>query len=250
MTENGAVDNAVRVDEERALWEQFVLRRDSAIRARLIQRYLGTVQHIAASLFARRPSDGLEYADYLQYGRVGLIEAVDRFDPARGAAFTTFAGYRIRGAILNGIESSTEHAAQSAYRRLAQQERVQSAQEAVVAEGQDDAFRMMVDMAIDLALGYLLEDSGVHRNEDESRDSDPYHACELKFLHERLKLIVEALPERERSIIKGHYYEHIDFSLLAVMLGISKGRVSQLHARSLRILRDAYRAMGKLDVTY
>jgi RNA polymerase sigma factor FliA len=250
MTDNGTVNRSSQADEERALWDKFVLGRDPMVRARLIQRYLGTVQHIAASLFARRTFNDLEFADYLQYGRVGLIESVDRFDPARGAAFTTYAGYRIRGAILNGIERSTELAAQGAYRVSVRQERVESAQEAMRTGGQEDPFESMVDMAIDLALGYLLEDSGIHRDEGEDRTNDPYHACELKFLQERLKLIVEVLPERERLIIKSHYYEHIDFHMLATMLGISKGRVSQLHTRGLRLLREACRSINKLDVTF
>lgn len=250
MTESGAVDSAVGEGEERSLWEKFVVGRDPMVRARLIQRYLGTVQYIASSLFARRPFNGLEFADYLQYGRVGLIEAVDRFDPDRGAAFSTYASYRIRGAILNGIESSTEFSAQSAYRASARLERVESAQATLHSGDQEELFECMVDMALDLALGYLLEDSGIHRDEDGERANDPYHACELKFLQERLKLIVEVLPERERLIIKSHYYDHIDFHLLAVMLGISKGRISQLHTRGLRLLREACRSMDKLDVTF
>lgn len=249
--DKGVADKSGYPDEERVLWEQFVAHRDPMIRAKLIQRHLGTVQTIAASLFARRPFNGLEFADYLQYGRVGLIESVDRYDPARGASFSTFAGYRIRGAILNGIENTTELTAQVTYRRTAQQERVQSARQALQqTEKRDGSFEKMVDMAIDLALGYLLEDSGVLGDESNALANDPYHVCEIKSLQEHLKLIVEALPERERFIIKGHYYDHIDFQALAAMLGLSKGRVSQLHSRGLRLVREAYRTIAHLDLTY
>jgi RNA polymerase sigma factor FliA len=250
MINTHVANRSVHDDEERVLWEKFLAGRDPALRAKLIQRYLGTVQHIAASLFARRPREELEFADYLQYGRVGLIESVDRFDPAHGAAFTTYAGYRIRGAILNGIERSTEMTAQGSYRASVRKDRVESAREIARTNERPDPFESMVDVAIDLALGYLLEDSGVSGEEALTHTNDPYRVCELKFLEERLRLIVEVLPERERFIIKGHYYDHIDFHLLANMLGISKGRVSQLHARGIRLLREANRSLEQLDITF
>lgn len=250
MTVNGEFGKDPLTEDERALWEEFVARRSLETRASLIQRYLGTVQRIAAFLYARRPYDVADFADYLQYGRLGLIEAVDRYDPSRGASFTTYAGYRIRGAILNGIETSTELAAQSAYRRVAIRDRVESAQQAMQSDGVDDPFEVMVETTIDLALGYLLEDSDLHGDEEAAQAADPYRVCELKFMCERLKLIVEALPERERFIIKGHYYKHTEFGVLASTLGISKGRVSQLHARGLKLVRDAFRAMENFDVSF
>ena len=67
---------------------------------------------LAAYAYARRGPQAPEFADFLQWARLGLMEAFDRYDPAREAAFMTFAGYRIRGAILNGLEHVTEGAAQ------------------------------------------------------------------------------------------------------------------------------------------
>jgi RNA polymerase sigma factor FliA len=249
MAGNSTAHTVPWTEEERKLWNEFFVARTPAMRAQLIQHYLGNAKRIAAFLYSKRPVDGVDFDDYLQYARMGLIEAIDRFDPSHGASFSTYAGYRIRGAILNGVESCTELNAVTAYRRRAARERVESVQVALLNETTEDPFYLMVEMALDLALGYLLEDSGLHGDPD-GKSADPYHVCELKFIQDRLKLVVEVLPERERAIIKGHYYEHMEFSTLAVTLGITKGRVSQLHARGLKLVRETYRAVGALDVSY
>jgi RNA polymerase sporulation-specific sigma factor len=86
-------------EEEALLWAQFRAHDDAASRARLIEAYQPLVFKVAMQL---RPPDAL-LMDAIQEGTVGLIEAVERFDPARGVRFSTFATYRIRGAILNAL---------------------------------------------------------------------------------------------------------------------------------------------------
>src|SRR5438128_2076815 len=96
-------------EQETSLWAQYRRTGEPLLRARLVTTYLPLTHGIAARLFGQRSNDSVAFEDYLQYGRVGLLEAIDRFDPARGeASFTTFAGYRIRGSILNGLEKATE----------------------------------------------------------------------------------------------------------------------------------------------
>ena len=105
------------LDEEAALWRSYIADRDPLLRAKLIERYLPTAQKLAAYAYSRRGPQAPEFADYLQWARLGMIEAFDRYDPKREASFVTFAGYRIRGAILNGLERATEQAAQHARRK-------------------------------------------------------------------------------------------------------------------------------------
>jgi len=233
-------------EEEVSLWHRYVSTRDTEVREQLITRHLDTARKIAASLYANRINNTIDFSDYLQYARLGLIEAVDRFDPAHRASFTTFATYRIRGSILNGVEKATEKAAQHAQRKRAQRERVKSVREG--ADHPSDAFSSMVDVAISLALGYLLEESGIWRPGNEDPGADPYRSLELKRLAERMGLIVQALPEREQLIIRYHYFQQMEFVAIGDVLGISKVRVSQLHARALKLIRDAYQALDRFDV--
>src|SRR5258708_35994595 len=119
------------LEEEAALWQRYVADRDPVLRAKLIERYLPTAQKLAAYAYSRRGPQAPEFADYLQWARLGMIEAFDRYDPKREASFVTFAGYRIRGAILNGLERATEQAAQHARRKQIEKELV----EAVIGGG-------------------------------------------------------------------------------------------------------------------
>lgn len=215
--------------------------------------YHSLTHGIAARLFGQRSNDSLAFEDYLQYGRVGLLEAIDRFDPSRGeASFATFAGYRIRGSILNGLEKATEASAQSAQRRrLRLRERTQS-----LGQLSSDApnrhrpldFAGMVDVAILLAMGYALEDSGQWNPQGADNGNDPYRSVQLERLRTRLKRLVDVLPERERTIVCCHYFEHMEFQDIGGLLGISKGRVSQLHARALQLIREGYESLEEFEL--
>jgi len=229
--------------EEAALWQAYLARRDPALRAQLIERYLPDAHKLAAYAYARRGPQAPEFDEFLQWARLGLMEAFDRYDPAREAAFMTFAGYRIRGAILNGLEHATESAAQWTHKKSLEEERLDS-----MLEGADDgeALERLADLTLGLALGFALEDSGLSA---EPEGFDPYRVLELKRLRERLLLIVEALPERERRIVRWHYFEQMDFKLIGAALGLSKGRISQLHARALKLMREGLRSIERFDLS-
>ena len=239
-----ALQSSPEPADEAALWERYLAERDPTLRASLIERYLPTAHKIAAYSYARRGPQAAEFCDYLQWARLGMIEAFDRFDPRREASFITFATYRIRGAILNGLEHATESAAQHAHRREAEKERVDSlAQSAADAP---EALDGLIELTLGLALGFALEDSGLSA---ESETFDPYRMLEMKRLRERLVLIVDALPEREKRIVKWHYFEHMDFKLIGTALSLSKGRISQLHARALKLLREGLRSIDRFDLS-
>jgi RNA polymerase sigma factor FliA len=237
--------------QEVALWEEF--RRSGApeLRERLVAAYLDLTHTIAARLFGQRVNNSVTFDDYLQYARVGLLEAIDRFDPQRGASFATFAGYRIRGAILNGLERATEAAAQSAHRRRARlRERAQSLQppQPNAAETGAARFAGLVDVTVLLAMGYVLEDSGHWNPGGADTASDPYRSVQLERLCSRLHRLVEVLPERERTIVQRHYFQQVEFQQIGELLGLSKGRVSQLHARALQLIREGYESLEGFDV--
>ena len=230
--------------EEATLWQAYLAGRDAALRAKLIERYLPAAHRIAAYAYSRRGPQAPEFADFLQWARLGLLEAFERYDPAREASFLTFAGYRMRGAILNGLERATEGAAQWAHRKELEHERLDSVIDG--AADAPDALERLADLTLGLALGFALEDSGLSAEPD---SFDPYRVLELKRLRERLLLVVQALPERERRIVRWHYFEHMDFKLIGAALGLSKGRISQLHARALKLLREGLQSVERFDLS-
>ncbi len=217
----------------------------------LIQRHLSYAKSVAASLYAQRVYPEMEFGDFLQYARIGLIEAIDRFDPDRGVLFTTYATYRIKGSILNGIERTSEDSEQRAHRRrVSQHDRTESIREADRNAESDELFTEMVDVALALALGYILEDSGLWKPLNDDPGQDPYRSLELARLRERMLLILEVLPERERVIIRLHYFDHMEFQAIGELLGLSKSRISQLHRRGLQLVREALGMLKSLNAAY
>lgn len=240
---------ALTADEERTLWQKVIQNQDIEARRVLIDHHLPVARAIAASLFALRPGAELEFSDYMQYAIVGLLEAMDRFDPDKNASFKTFAAYRIRGAVLSGVQKTSERAEQGAFMKRLRDERAASLKKNQrVAKG--DLFYEMVDVAVGLALGYMLEDSGMFMDEEKKQADDPYHHCELKMLQGCIQMIVEALPEQERLVVTYHYYQYLGFKEIGDLLGVSVGRVSQIHANALVLLHQGYKSLNQFDAKY
>lgn len=226
-----------------ALWAQFIVSRADSQREGLIAHYLPLARIAAAKLYRLRLDDSVSFDDYLQYARVGLLEAIDRYDPEREASFETFSSYRIRGAILNGLGRESEIAAQRAYWSTRTRERVDSLQPGAVSGSADlDDF---AQLAVGLALGFLLDRES--ELVDTSATSNPYSATELAELRQVVRGLVEQLPEREREIVRQHYFHEREFQVVARELGLTKGRVSQLHSQALRRLAQLLDQASLLD---
>lgn len=223
-----------------ALWTSFAGNRDDAIRARLVAAYQGFTRMMAAKLFARRNFAEMEFADYMQYASVGLLESIDRFQPARGIRFETFASTRITGAILNGIGSSSEIQEQIAARRRVIGQRLGTLRDAPALPEAGSAaavFATLAELAIGLAVGFVLEDSGMHMADHAEYQDSSYQALELKQLRERVRARVATLPANQKKVIEGHYLQHQTFDELASSLQLSRGRIAQIHKEALGNLR-------------
>jgi RNA polymerase sigma factor for flagellar operon FliA len=218
------------------LWSEWCQTRALYLRDRLIEYYLPLARMVAGKLYRLRVQGGVQFDDYLQYARIGLIESVERFDPARGTPFRAFAFHRIRGAILNGIARESELAAQREASRRVGQERRESLLSGLSRSVERASLDDLVDLTIGIALGVLLE-GGEESVVDETPQANPYLATEILQLRRLTRIAVERLPEREREIIRVHYYEHKEFREMAQALSLSAGRISQLHARAIRQLR-------------
>lgn len=245
--------NAPDAGEEPRLWEALRSGTDPGARARLIDMHLPFARIVAAKVYASRITNELEFEEYLQYATTGLLECIDRYDPSYGASFRTYASHRMTGAILNGVQVSSEKQEQIAFRARVGAERAQSVRgEKPQADGGPDAlFANLARIAVGLALGYVLEDSGMFRGEDERASFDNgYQAIELRQLQKRVRALVDTLPERERLIIRYHYLNHVPFDHIAGILGVSKGRVSQLHKRALELLHEQARSVKKCDLAW
>lgn len=219
-----------------------------AERAALVDAYTPLVRRLAARCYSRRIGGELEFADLVQLGMVGLLEAIDRYAPARGVRFETFATYRVEGAILNGLPAYSELQRQLEFRRRLARERVESLQAAVGDQPRAaSALERLADLAVGLALGFALEDSGMFQAEEGSQPDNAYARLELAQLRQRLAELVLQLPAAEQRVIQRHYFQQVPFDEIAAGVGLTKGRISQLHHAGLQRLRALLRATVEFD---
>ncbi|WP_433693417.1 sigma-70 family RNA polymerase sigma factor [Herbaspirillum seropedicae] len=238
---------------EKALWGAWRMRQDVSARERLVAHYLSYARIVAASYYRRRFHDEIEFAEYLQFASVGLLESIDRYDPEVGVSFKTFAARRMHGAILNGLELVTEKQQQIAVRKKLQAERRESLKSSEKKKQGKDAtdtlFRELADVGIGLALAYLLDGTGMIEGSVELDERHGYYQhVELKQLHLHVRALVADLSEQERTIVHSHYMQEMPFTDIAAMLGLSKGRIAQIHKQALERLRHSVQSSGGLDI--
>jgi RNA polymerase sigma factor for flagellar operon FliA len=234
-------------EEEAALWTAFRATKSTEAREQLFAHYAG----FAASVARRHMRDGardVEYGDLRQLAFVGLLEALERFDPSQGAPFRSYAAHRISGSIRDGIRRVSEYREQLSWRRRVRRERLKSLSNKPTDHASTaDALEELAEIAVGLALGFMLEDTGLIHKQDAaegSSSSNGYESLAWKEVIEHLHAEICTLTSREQSILRLHYLEGVGFDQLASMFSITKGRVSQLHKAALGQLRKRLRQHG------
>lgn len=231
-------------EEEGALWQRLRADGDAAARERLIALHLPYAKVVAATYYSRRFHDEIAFEDYRQLAAVGMIEAVDRFDPARGVQFRTFAARRMHGAILNGLERQTEKQQQIAARkrlRAIRLEEVKGAAGEAAPRSAEQLLRYVSEVGIGLALCWMLEGTAMVDLSKAKHSAPFYQSVAMRQLRERLLLAVDALPPQERTVLRSHYLQEMQFDEIAAMLQLTKGRISQIHKQALLRLRNQVR---------
>lgn len=264
-------------DDSLPLWQLWRDHGDIDAREQLITYYLPYARMMAATLYGRRTHDEVEFADYLQFARVGLVEAVDRYDPTQGAQFKTFAAKRVQGAVLNGLVNFTEKNQQISLQMRLRRERLEAVKEAAAAavaeddtsggsesaspgasRGNDKLFRYLAEVGIGLALGVMLEDTGMVDAQafdgSEAQAPSPevsyFRKSEIDQLRTVLRSLVGQLSEQQRLVIRHHYLQEVPFNEIAAMMNVTRGRVSQLHRQALLRLRELLATDTRIDVSW
>jgi RNA polymerase sigma factor for flagellar operon FliA len=232
--------------EEARLWAAWRAEGSPTARERLVLRYLPYARWIASRLYRQRGSLSVEFDEYYQLACVGMLEAMDRYDEARGASFRTFSLRRIEGSILNGLPRLSEVSEQIGLRRRLERERLASLKGDGLGSRQEqrDALARLSEIAVGLAIGYMLEETAMFMADEHSGGPDTAYAGEAwRQTRERVIAAVRLLPERERQIIVLHYFHALAFEQIASVFGLTKGRISQLHRAALERLRSCLGAV-------
>lgn len=218
----------------------------------LIMDCQGLVRSLAWKIHRSLP-EHLDVEDLVSYGQIGLAEAAQSFDAERGLQFSTFAYYRIRGAIYDGLSKMTwfsrAHYHQIRYAQMAdealraQSESGDARDEAATAE--DDA-GWLAGLTRALAVVYLStqgDDGDEEMAVADKADSGPAVAIGNE-ISQQLHALITALPEEAGALIRGIYFEGLTLTEAGQRIGVSKAWASRLHAKTLDRLAGSLRRLG------
>lgn len=237
------------------LWRAFLEGRGPVTRRRLVEHHTSLVRGVGSKLAVRLPSS-IELSDLLQSGTFGLMEAVDRFDPARGVRFEGYAAQRIRGAMLDELRAQ-DWVPRTVRARSREVERAREAVQSRTGRPASDR-----ELAAELGIGLReLRHAGrpLHLvSVDELGETsvagaggatalvtgeadDPLLAAARKETGDELRAAIAQLGERDRTVLRLYYLEDHTLAEIGVLLGVTESRVCQLHARMLTRLRSRMR---------
>jgi RNA polymerase sigma factor for flagellar operon FliA len=243
--------------ETQALWREFKRTGDRALRDRLILTYAPLVKYVAGRLGSGLPAH-VEEGDLVSYGLLGLIGAIERFDPERDIKFETYAIARIKGSIIDELRSM-DWVPRSVRARARDIERA-------IAALEGKLHRAPNDEEISAALGITEEEFQdslleISRSSIAALDElwgggagggdpvalidtiedpeapQPQEAMNQTELREALGEAIARLPEREKLVITLYYYEELTLREIGEVLGVTESRVSQLHTKAILRLK-------------
>lgn len=211
---------------------------------RLVQDHLPLVKQIALHLSARLPPD-IELDDLMQVGLIGLLQASESHDGSRGASFATYAGIRIKGAMLDELRRHDwlPRSVQGNLRRVSSAIRDAEARLGRPASDADIADELSLPLSAYHALAAELASARMTSLDEieqpvagNSLDEPESRVHEAGF-REALASAVTGLPEKEKLMMSLYYTEGLNLKEIGLVLGVSESRVSQLHGQALARLR-------------
>ena len=240
---------------------------NSKSRDEVVVEFAPLVKMIAVRLAARLPAN-MQVDDLVQAGMIGLLDAIEKYDPGREAQFRTYAEFRIRGAMLDDLRAG-DWVPRSVRDNADKLERAQQAlraewgrqpTEAELAERMEmslDKYHELLNKARVIPLlnledlrGKYLED-GQGKILDVLEDpgvADPLSSLSLKDLKERLQLAIIDLPEKEQLVLSLYYDDELNLKEIGEVLGITESRVSQIRTQAIVRLRAAIKEAASHDL--
>ena len=235
----------------------------AASQNRRIVAGLPFVEALARRMAATMPNS-IDIGDLVQDGMIGLIDAAHRFDEDRGIKFETFAERRVRGAMIDALRRDAWprgvrrqrrelDAAREALRRELGHEPSMADLAARVGSDEKRLSRTIVrintiESTSPLATGEHLDESSLPPALVPSEPDSPDTAYEKVETRDRVRAAIQSLPVRERKVIGLYYYGELTMKQIGAEIGVNESRVSQLHARAIRRLRESLGEMGPQQI--
>ena len=222
---------------------------------KIIGEYAPLIKFIAQKIAVRLPAN-IELDDLISAGVIGLMDAIDKYDPTRDNKFKTYAEFRVRGAILDELRSQdwvprsvrdkaklldkTTVQIEAELGRVATDEEVAKALNVTMEEFYEllNQVRPVSLLSIDEAQSFSNVDKKSILNLLEgTRLNNPFVQLNMKVVKETVTQAIEELPERQRLVLSLYYYEDLNLKEIGKILRVTESRVSQLHAQAVSRLR-------------
>jgi RNA polymerase sigma factor FliA len=238
------------------LWADFTRSGSQSARDKLLNEHLGLVRHVARQL-SRTLAVDIDFDELVSCGTIGLMNAVQTFDPGRGLAFSTFAAPRIRGAILDELRRQ-DHVPRSIRKKSRDIGQARETLTRSLGRAPDDQtlagqlgvdldtlWRWQTDVEGVFHLPLDMPSSPAERSaptpiellsgdEDESIEGKLNRAEEVELLREAL---VE-LKEQERTVLSLYFFEELKLHEIATILQLTESRISQIRSKAIQKLRE------------
>ena len=238
-------------------------KKTAAYREKLITEYLPYVKRIVHRLAMHLPST-IDIDDLMNVGVIGLIQAVDRYDPKRDNKFMTYAVFRIKGAVLSELRSR-DFLSRSNRRKIRELENTYLKLEQKLGREVEDG-EVARELGVDVDQVYRtkqlssisfmsFEELGYSSKDEKEKlmnflvnnDEDALTLTRLKELKAALAQAIEALPEKEKLVVSLYYLDELTMKETGEVLGITESRVSQIHSQAIIHLRAKLRKQKLLE---
>jgi len=248
----------VAQDETQALWREYTQKRDQATRDRLILTYAPLVKYVAGRLGSGLPAH-VDENDLVSYGLLGLIGAIERFDPNRDIKFETYAIARIKGSIIDELRAmdwvprSVRSRARDIERAIGELERKLhraptdeeiSEKLGVTTDELNDSLTEIgrssiaaLDELWTISSGGGGDQVALIDTIEDTAGPEPQSELAQTELKEALGEAIARLPEREKLVVTLYYYEELTLREIGEVLGVTESRVSQLHTKAILRLK-------------
>lgn len=222
---------------------------------RLIMEYSPLIRFIAQKIAVRLPSN-IELDDLISAGVIGLMDAIEKYDPSRDNKFKTYAEFRIRGAILDELRSqdwiprSVRDKAKLIDRKQIQLSaefgREVTDEEMATALGVTlEQYHDLINQTKPVSLLSIDESPSFSDYDKKSilnilegcKLASPFNQLNIKLVKEVVAKSIDELPERQKMVLSLYYYEELSLKEIGQVLRVTESRVSQLHAQAVQKLR-------------
>ena len=230
---------------------------------KLIHEYLPYVKRIVQRIANHLPAS-VDVEDLMNVGVMGLIQAVDRFDPKRDNKFMTYAIFRIKGAVLSELRSR-DFLSRSSRRKLRELEQTCQKMEQRLGRDVEDV-EVAEELGIDIddlhrtrqmsSISFIsFEELGLSSRDEKEKmmnflihnEEDALSQTRLRELRSALARAIEQLPEKERMVMSLYYFDELNMKEAGEVMNITESRVSQIHSQAIMRLRKKMRKEQLLD---